>query len=322
MDTVRNIPTPANAELFRALGVLAEAPGRQHRAIARALQLSPPQSDEEWQAAFTEALVLRACPYASICLNTEGMLGGNARDRIAGFWRAVGLTPPDEPDHLPVLLAAYARLVEHCARDPRWHNARQALLNEHLLSWLPPWLDRIENWGPPFYADWATLLRQALKLEVGVVGQTSRLPAHLRTIPAMRDPRDDTLDAFVGDLLAPAVSGIILFREDIQCAARELGEGCRLGERRFMLRTLMQQSPAACFNWLARYASASARSHLQTTELHEEVARHWTARAKRTQRLLADLALDVRGALPILAQASCGDPQPPMDTARDIQNRR
>ena len=36
------------------------------------------------------------------------MLGGEARDRIAGFWRALGLVPPPEPDHLAVMLGLYA----------------------------------------------------------------------------------------------------------------------------------------------------------------------------------------------------------------------
>jgi sulfite exporter TauE/SafE len=36
------------------------------------------------------------------------MLGGAARERVAGFWRAVGLVPPPEPDHLAALLGLAA----------------------------------------------------------------------------------------------------------------------------------------------------------------------------------------------------------------------
>lgn len=295
MDAARADVTRADGELFRALAVLAEAPGSRHRPIAQALQLPAPQSDDQWQADFTQALALRAYPYASIYLGAEGMLGGDARDRIAGFWRALALTPPDEPDHLPVLLSAYAHLVERHAQDPRWANARQALLNEHLLSWLPPWLDRVEVWGPHFYSEWARLLRQALRREVSLLGQTSRLPSHLIAAPALRDPRvDQALDVFIAGLLTPAVSGIILFRDDIQHAAREIGEGCRLCERRLMLRALLEQNTSACLEWLSRYAGTCARAHSQSSELGEAAARHWTARAKRTQQLLECLSSDAR----------------------------
>ena len=43
-------------------------------------------------------------------------MGGLARERIAGFWNAVGLTPPPEPDHLAALLGLYASLTERASR--------------------------------------------------------------------------------------------------------------------------------------------------------------------------------------------------------------
>ena len=78
-------------------------------------------------------------PYASVYLGAEGMLGGEARDRVAGFWRALGLVPPAEPDHLAALLGLYAALAD--AEEPRRTSrpaaapaqARRALLHEHLL---------------------------------------------------------------------------------------------------------------------------------------------------------------------------------------------
>lgn len=56
------------------------------------LAVGPPAVDEH-----TDVLVFQAYPYASIYLGAEGMLGGKARDRIAGFWRALGGEPPAEP---------------------------------------------------------------------------------------------------------------------------------------------------------------------------------------------------------------------------------
>jgi TorA maturation chaperone TorD len=76
------------------------------------------------------------------------MLGGETADRIAGFWRALHLTPPPEPDHLAGLLGLYATLTEQAHGDPDparaalWHQARRALLWEHLLTWLPTYRTR------------------------------------------------------------------------------------------------------------------------------------------------------------------------------------
>ncbi|HAC46500.1 MAG TPA: hypothetical protein DCF65_10605, partial [Chloroflexi bacterium] len=86
---------------------------------------------------------LQLWPYASIYVGAEGKLGGEARDRVAGFWRALHLTPPAEPDHLAALLGLYATLadMEAAEQDPARRqlrrSSRQALLWEHLLSWLP-----------------------------------------------------------------------------------------------------------------------------------------------------------------------------------------
>src|SRR3954466_872500 len=120
-------------EILRALAVLVEPTGRAGAArVAAALGLGElPDA-----SAYTELFVFQLYPYASVYLGAEGMIGGEARDRVAGFWRALGEMPPAEPDHLSVMLALYARLVELEAeeRDDKrresWHSARKAFLWE------------------------------------------------------------------------------------------------------------------------------------------------------------------------------------------------
>src|SRR5918992_3923558 len=118
--------------LFRPLASLAEPPNESTARAADALGLgAPPDAAEH-----TEVFVFQLYPYASVYLGAEGMLGGEARDRVAGFWRALRLPPPAEVDHLSVLLALYARLVEleegegDPARRAFWRRARKALLWE------------------------------------------------------------------------------------------------------------------------------------------------------------------------------------------------
>ena len=100
--------TPALGELFRALGSLVEPPTPAGQRVADLLDLGPLPGEAE----YTELFLFQLTPYASVYLGPEGMLGGEARDRIAGFWRALQQEPPAEPDHLAVMLAFYARLTE------------------------------------------------------------------------------------------------------------------------------------------------------------------------------------------------------------------
>src|SRR5690606_33271053 len=129
-------------ELFRALGSLAERPGPAHERIAAALDL-PGRPDA---AEYTALFGLQLYPYASVYLGTEGMLGGEARDRVAGFWSAIGEMPPSEPDHLTVLLAQLAtiaereELVDDIAGKRILRHARAAFFWEHLGSWVFTWL--------------------------------------------------------------------------------------------------------------------------------------------------------------------------------------
>lgn len=296
MDATK--PNPS-AELLRALGVLAEAPEPRHRALAQALGLSAPATEEQWKAQFTEALVLRARPYASIYLGAEGRLGGEARGRVAGFWQAIGAAPAPEPDHLPVLLAGHARLIEASGDGARWMHARRAFLHEHLMPWLPAWLDRVHDWGPRLYAEWADLLFQALQAEAHALGQPpQRLALHLRHAPSLRNPQDEGLDALVESLLTPAISGLILFQDDLRQAAAELGQGCPGGNRHRMLHGLIEQDAAAACDWLADFASASARRHRKWATLSATASRHWSERAAASARLLARLSSEAREAAP------------------------
>ena len=282
-------------ELFRALAVLVEPPERAGAArVAEALGLGvlPEPS------AYTEVFVFQLYPYASVYVGAEGMLGGEARDRVAGFLAALGHAVPSEPDHLALLLAAYAALGEAEAAASEGHapeslrRARRALLWEHLLSWLPVYLDKVERVAPPFYRLWAETLRAALDAQAVGLGAQEELPLHLREAPALADPRAGAPEEFLKTLLAPARSGIILVRDDLARAARELGAGVRAGERLFALRSLMGQDAAGTLSWLAREAEDWRALHRRRRAAHGAVAEWWAARAEASAKLLRELAAE------------------------------
>jgi TorA maturation chaperone TorD len=316
-------------ELFRALAVFAEPPeGPEVARLAALLNLGEPPSASE----YTETFVFRLYPYASVYLGAEGMLGGEARARVAGFLAALGETPPPEPDHLSTLLATYARLSaahesedaggderraeadeRHAEADERRAEAdeqraeadesgarrraglsaaRKAFLWEHLLSWLPVYLGRVAEVAPPFYRRWSELLLSALVEEARACGQPRSLPLHLREAPPPADPRAGSAEEFLSSLLAPVRSGLIITRDDLARAARSLGTSARAGERRFVLKALIGQDACGVLAWLSEEASRQAASHDVRRDAFGPVAEWWAARASATEKLLRELKAD------------------------------
>jgi Nitrate reductase delta subunit len=273
-------------DLWRALGVLAEAPGPEHPRLADLLGLPAP-TGREW----TEAFVVQLVPHASIYLSPDGMLGGEAADRVAGFWRALHIAGPADPDHLAALLGLYASLVDRHAGEPDGPRrallaaARTALLHEHLLSWLPAYARAMQDVGPPPYAAWAGLLREALQAEAAEACPPDRLPGHLPAVPAMAGPGDG-LDAVLRALLCPARCGLVLARGHLASLARDAGLGVRLGDRSQMLRTLVEQDPTTALALLATQARAWVGRHRADAAMTGPVAGHWAARAQSTADLL------------------------------------
>jgi TorA maturation chaperone TorD len=284
----------SSPELFRALAVTSEGVSPAHRRVASSLDVTIEA------AAHTDLFCLHLPPYASIHLGEEGMLGGEAADRVAGFWRALGLTPPAEPDHLAALLGLYAALIEAEAGegDPARRRlrgeARRALLWEHLLVWVPGYARAAARVGAAAYRPWAEALASALLAEAAALPRgDGPLPLHLRHAPAPAAPGDDGLDEYLGRLLAPVRSGMVITRQDLVTAARELGLGLRMGERRFALRSLVGQDPLKVFGWLAEWARRSAEEHDRLIDALGPVAVFWRERAHQAEAHLRRLEAEM-----------------------------
>lgn len=280
-------------ELFRTLGALFEPPRPELRPLAELLELGPLPDEAE----YSELFLFQLYPYASVYLDAAGMLGGEARDRIAGFWRALALEPPPEPDHLSILLAFHAELAEKASRlegeeAGAWQRARRAFLWEHLLSWLPVFVAKLQRQASPFYGCLGEILTRALESEVALLGTPPELPLHLREAPAMVDPRTASSEDFLAALLSPVRSGMILTRDDLTRAARQLDMGRRIGERRFVLRALLGQDPAAILSWLAEEARAQGEEWRSLDIRAGNIVVFWMERAAASAALLASLSLE------------------------------
>jgi TorA maturation chaperone TorD len=274
---------PANPDLFRALGALCEPPEPAHARLAAALGLpAPPDA-----ATFTEVFAFQLVPYAAPYLSPDGMLGGEAGDRVAGFWRALHLTPPAEPDHLATLLGLYAALSER-ENTGSWpmeslREARRALLWEHLLTWVPMYADSMTTLPSVFHREWALLLRQALLQETRPLAPPPPTPLHLRDVPELPDLGSE---GFPQALLAPVRSGLLITRSELVCAAASTGLAARAGGRAFMLRTLIEQDPAATISWLAEQAAWWIQRHRASVPTLGPIAQHWLRKAQASLSIL------------------------------------
>jgi len=291
-------------ELLRAIGAVADSPAAA-RAVAGPLGLATVSDAEH-----TEAFVLNCPPYAAVYLGPEGALGGEGADRAAGFWRALGLTPPTEPDHLTGLLALYAQLGEAAADTDRpatagaLTRARLSLFREHLWPWLPAYLDAVADLGLPVLAGWAGLARRAIAAEFAEQPAWPDLPLALRTAPDLAPVPDLALApdlvpvpraagagagldlrGLVDLLTTPVRSGIILTRRRLAAGAGEAGLGHRVGERRYALRAMLGQDPEAALTWAAAEAARWRDRHARRAA-GDEVAAWWAERAARTVDLL------------------------------------
>jgi TorA maturation chaperone TorD len=301
--THREVDPPI--ELLRALAVLSEPPEPEHARVAEALGLGKTPDGAD----FAETFLFRLYPYASVYLGPEGMLGGEARARVAGFWRAVGRVPPSEPDHLGALIGLYASLLDEGVRSEGAdaeiaHQAAAALLFEHVAPWAFDYLQRVEALGAGCYGPWARLLSRTLGAEMAHADAPDGLPVHLAEAPSLPDPREAGGEAFLSGLLAPVRTGVILTRNDLSRLAKAENLGLRMGERRYILEHLLAQEPSAVLRALAGEAEEAGVRHAGRRALLGSVADFWEDRANGTGALLHQLATEGERILVELQEAA------------------
>ncbi len=276
-------------ELLRALGALVTGPPARTSVVASSLGLP------SWTAAeHTEVFVLSLPPYASVHLSSDGLLGGEAADRVAGVWRVLGLAPPADPDHLGALLALYAELgdASASARAPvtrdRLDRAREAVLWEHLWVWVPGYLAAVTTESAAA-RPWARLTLRALTAETRLSRPAAQLPLALRAAPEPVGTQA-SYDRLPDSLAVRIKTGCVLTYGEIAAGARQLGLGLRRGERGFALKAMLDQDPALTLAWLAGHADTWATRHRIEPD-PGGCGRWWAVRATVAARQLKDLAV-------------------------------
>ncbi len=274
----------ARWELLRALGAYCAEPGAASGPLGEALGLTTMTPAEH-----TQVFVLDLPPYASIHLGATGQLGGEPAELVAGMWRALGLTPPADADHLAGLLGLYAELggaaggCRSTAARARLDHARSVLLGEHLASWLPGYLAAVARY--PAAATWADLTAAALRAEVVTDPPPDVLPSALAGAPeppGVDAGDDELLDA----LVAPVRSGLVITHRDLLAAGRATGVGVRRGERRFVLASMLSQDPGALLDWLASEAAWWSAPERRAIPACPTTSTWWARRAAASAAVL------------------------------------
>lgn len=258
--------------------------------MSRALRL--PDLDPVSQ---TELFVLQLPPYAARYLSPDGMLGGEAADRVAGLWRVLGMAPPAEPDHFASIVGLYGALLDaeeapagRGGQSPLTR-AREVLFWEHIATWLPPYLLQVSNLGDEAQRAWAGLVLDAISAEATMLQSPERRPLAFREAPPPVGPDTDASEA-IEAVLVPGRSGLILTKVALARASAEIGVGLRVGERRFILQSLLDQDPAATLDWLSAESWAWRHSLLQLPSALGEMVEFWTTRVAATEARLSELA--------------------------------
>jgi hypothetical protein len=282
----------AAPELIRSLGAVILTPPPDNAAVCTALDLPIPSGVD-----YTDAFVLSAPPHAAIHLGPEGKLGGEGLDRIAGFWRVLGLQAPEDADHLGALLMLYAELAE-AERDTssehgsaQLNRLRSVLFHEHIWSWAPGYLRAVTDLGIASVAAWAELTDEVLRAEYAVLTAPEMLPLALRSAPPgldVGDSLDDTLDA----LVTPIRSGMVITYRDLADCASRVGVGLRRGERRFALRAMLEQDAPATLAWFGARAARWSRECVSTPHAANDPCVWWSHRSANTARVLEALIVD------------------------------
>lgn len=311
------------AAVYRLLAELfAAEPDADLLALACTVPELAPHATQADAAGYTHVFVLNAYPYASVYLEPDAAIGGARAGFTRGVLEALGLEvdPGTAADHVAVLLAALAALSEREADDgerlavERARHAQRTLLAEHLLPWLPHFLDAVQRTDRGLYRAAAALAARrlseharSLEGEAGAPVPVAREAAATRQRaeggPPPRpvaEPGQDAPDPPLTRLTSPARCGFFLCRADIARMASELGLSVRFGGRPFMLESLAQAAvQAGCGERLEDALAGFAAERRATLERWSEalpsVAAPWRDALARSTRTAASWAHGATG---------------------------
>jgi TorA maturation chaperone TorD len=197
-------------------------------------------------------------PFESIYRDPSGLLGGTFAEEVRLFYQTAEVHLLKDEDHIGQELTFLAVLCEREANALRKHDSKAAtrfahlqytFLKDHLLCWLPPFVNALSFSDNRFYV---ALGQMTLDL---VYDHWLSL-RHLRLIPSVEhlfnnatpnfaelvQDKDTDLNQIIHSLITPPLSGLYLGREAIAGLARKCQLPRGFGTRQQMLSNLFHSA--------------------------------------------------------------------------------
>jgi TorA maturation chaperone TorD len=256
---------------------------------------------------------LNVFPFESVFLDAEGRMGGPSTQVVTDFYRISGFPNNrhgESPDHIGLELAFLAFLCAAEAdawEDERLLSARRLrriqyrFLDEHLLRWLPGFLQAVRRQGFPFFSE---LTELAFELacehyyDIGTEMVVRGEPFRLHPLPDLLADHKTGFKEISSYLLTPAYSGLYLSRDEITRLAQAVALPRGFGDRGQMLHNLflaavdygclpdvLDRLSALNAEWVDYYRNISEQG-----EIPSQIAEVWLERLERTAQIIATIA--------------------------------
>ena len=282
----------AQAEVAMALAEISEG------VVPSQVLLDALGIDRSGCESINNLLISELPPFASIYLSLDGNIGGESQAEIAGFYRAISVKVPPNPDYLSSMLYLLGQIITKEAElsdneTPRLkaiEAAKLTLMQQHLAPWLVPYLMRAEQIAGSDASVWVAL---TLDLIASIL-ESSEFSFQRQTIYSDLDQSQIESFAnsveFIDWITSPRLSGVILAPSDLVKIAKSLGLATRIGRKRFVLEGLFQQGGRDLLVSVGKFVAEQRNIHLSRSS-EFLVLQPWYQRATIThKRVLATLA--------------------------------
>ena len=261
--------------------------------------------DDQAAAAYQRVLGFNVFPHSGVFLTPDATVGGGPADAFAYYAASLGaVIPPTGPgaDHVGVQLDVLAFLCGaeadalaagdvDAGRELRDH--QRALLSDHLLPWLPLFLQAVVEEEDILFSTVAGLTATLIDDHVADVGcEVPGTGPACPPVPGLLDQPETGLREIADYLLTPAQSGLYISRDAIGRLGRDQRLPRGFGARRQLLHNLLVA--AASFDGLGpvmeELSAVSERTREALETQPEAFAAPWLARLAATERILAGVA--------------------------------
>lgn len=188
-------------------------------------------------------------PFESVFRDPSGLIGGEVSTAVAANYGESGFSHTAEADAVGTELAFLAYLcaaesaaweVNHQQSATRWQDAQRSFLEKHLLGWLPPFTAALASGRRHFFAALGRLTLVLAAEHLTLLGTDEVPQVPLPEPPRLLEEQNTSLRLISHTLLTPPYSGFYLSREAISALARTHRLPRGFGQRRQLLRNLLE----------------------------------------------------------------------------------